>query len=483
MVLSRRPAAALLICLLPLPPAAAEPLSRRIDAVLQQLGPHTPHSVRLLDARTGRLIYEKNPDLALMPASNMKLVTSAAAFAHLGPGYRFTTRLMARPPRQKGRIETLYLVGGGDPSLTTEDLRRMACALAAKGVSSVGELAADDSRYDDARLGFGWNWDDEPYYYSAQMSALTVNRGVQYVTVRPGAGPGDPARVEVAPSPGYQQVSSQAITGPPGGSARIEIGRVRGRNIVTVKGVIPQDAEPVRDERVTVEEPALYAAHLLAGLLEAQGIRVGEASRIAAAPSQAVEWVRHESEPLSTLAIHLNKRSDNLYAEMLLKEIGLMTRGRGSSAEGRETALRWMRSLGIPVGGLRISDGSGLSRLNYLTTGTLSELLRAVNQAPWRRSFFATLPVAGTDGTLSSRLKGTDAAGRLLAKTGTILDSSGLSGYILAGPEPRYILSFLGNNYRPPENAPPSLKRVEDEVAEIVSREAAEGETSPGVKQ
>jgi serine-type D-Ala-D-Ala carboxypeptidase/endopeptidase (penicillin-binding protein 4) len=150
-------------------------LSERIEAAVGRLGPHAICAVRVVSLDRGDVLYERNPDLSLNPASNMKLLTSATALAKLGPGYRFTTRVLAAGKRSAAGVLTgdLVLQGGGDPVLETAHLETLAEAVKTAGILKVtGSLRVDDYRYDDERLGTGWNSDDEPFYYSAQISAL-----------------------------------------------------------------------------------------------------------------------------------------------------------------------------------------------------------------------------------------------------------------------------------------------------------------------
>lgn len=402
-----------------------------------------------------------------MPASNMKLVTSAAALARLGRDHRYSTRLL-RVPGSGSTDDTLYLIGGGDPSLVTADLKSLAGAAGRAGVRRVAEVVVDDSRYDAERLGFGWNWDDEPYYYSPQVSALAVNRNVLHVTVRPGAAPGDPALVEVSPVPGFMEIESTATTAVKGASRTLEVDRIRGRNRVRVRGFIAQGAPPLEDVRVTMEDPALFAGELLAHLLRSEGVTVERPARRGVLPSEAVEVASHRSAPLSELAVGLNKRSDNLFAEMFLKEIGFKASGEGSSSAGRADVLKWLKQEGIATGGIRIADGSGLSRLNYLTTRTLTDLLGVALRSDWRDAFIASLPISGEDGTLGSRMKEGPPHKRIVAKTGSLLDCSSLSGFVMRDGRPVLIFSMMSNHYRPVNGGPTSAKRVEDEVAGIL---------------
>jgi D-alanyl-D-alanine carboxypeptidase/D-alanyl-D-alanine-endopeptidase (penicillin-binding protein 4) len=449
--------------------ADAESLRARIDAALLRLGPHATVAVRVVSLDTGQVLYERNPDFSLNPASNMKLVTSAAALARLGPDYRFTTRVLAARRPEGGTLRgDLILQGGGDPVLELPDLDRLADALRAAGLRRVrGRLLADDSRYDAERLGAGWSADYESYYYAAQISALTLNRNVATVDVFPGETVGDSARVEVRPVEGYLRVLTRPATGPRGGEARITITRERARNEIRIAGALPLGGEPIRGREVTMEEPALWAAAVFRKLLEERGIRVEGDSELRAAPADAVELAAHVSRPLSEIAPLFNKPSDNLIGELLLKELGFRHRGRGTAGAGSEVVEAWLREIGVPVAGVSVRDGSGLSRLDLLTARAVSELLIHADRAPWKEPFLASLPIAGVDGTLRNRFKGTPAEKNLRAKTGSLLHVSALGGYVTAPGGERRVFSILINQYPGPGTA----KRFEDLIGAALAAE------------
>lgn len=442
-------------------------LAARIGAALQQLGPHATCAVRVLSLTRGEVLYERNSDLSLNPASNMKLLTSATALAKLGPDYRFTTRVLAEGGRAEDRVEgDLVLQGGGDPVLETPDLEKLADAVKAAGIRRVtGGLKVDDYRFDDERLGIGWNSDDEPYYYSAQISALTLNRNVLTLDVTPGKSSGSPAGIRVKPLEGYVTVAGTVQTGASGSPTAVRISRERARNEVRVAGSIAVDAMPLTDREVTMEEPELFTAALFRQLLEQRGIRIeGPTRRQAAAPG-AAEVAAVSSPPLSRIVALLNKPSDNLVAEILLKELGYSVKKRGDATAGSEVVEGWLKEIGIDTGGIRVNDGSGLSRLDLVTARAVSDLLVKADGQPWKEVYAASLPVAGVDGTLRSRMKGTAAEKTVHAKTGSLSHVSALSGYVTAAGGERLVFSILTNNYPGPSNAPASPKRIEDQIA------------------
>ena len=455
-------------------PAAAASLAERIEEALAGLGPHAVSAVRVLSLPRREVLYERNVDLSLNPASNMKLFTSAASLALLGPDYRFTTRVLRTGERAAGGVlrGDLVLQGGGDPVLESTDLAALADAVKAAGVQRVtGALRVDDTRYDTERLGSGWSWDNEPYYYSPQISALSVDRNVATVDVLPGKSPGAPAVVEVRPLEGYLKIVERPSTAEAGTATRLQVTRERGRNELRVTGVIAAGAAPSRGRTVTVEAPELLAGKLFRKLLVERGVQVAGPVLRGAAPVGAAEVAAHRSPPLGGIVALLNKPSDNLIAEMLLKELGHARTGEGSAASGGKVVRAWLERLGIDAGGVRVADGSGLSRMDLVTARAVSDLLVKADAEPWREVFVRSLPIAGVDGTLRARMKGTAAENNVRAKTGTLTSVTALSGYVTTRSGERLVFSILANNYQGPATGPTGSKRTEDAIATALAEE------------
>ncbi len=446
-------------------------LSDRINAALLRLGPYATCAVRVValdggpgeGGRPGEVLYERNPDLSLSPASNMKLVTTAAALAKLGPDYRFTTEVLSAGKRDESSLNgDLVLRGGGDSSLETPGLADLADQVRKAGIRTIrGDLLADDYRYDAERLGNGWNSDDEPFYYSAQISALSVNRNVLQFDVAPAMEVGQPARVTLKPLSDYLQILERPTSVAATETTRVSVTRERARNEIRVRGRIAVGGELIRNRDVSVEEPELFTAALFRKLLEERGVQVKGKIRRARTPEGAEVLASRKSPQLSEMAALLNKPSDNLMAEMLLKELGTTVRLPGTASNGGDVAEAWLKSEGIETGGVAINDGSGLSRQDLLTARVVTELLARADRAPWKPAFVASLPVMGVDGTLRNRMKATRAEGAIVAKTGSLAYVSALGGYTTTAGGRRVAFSVLINNYR----GALSAKRVEDTIA------------------
>ena len=426
----------------------------RIDAVLTQPGlDHAVVGVLVKSLTDGRTLYERNADLALIPASNQKLLTSAAALSLLGPEYRFQTFLFSGGTVDASGVLNgdLVLRGGGDPSLTLTGLAALADSVKTAGIRSVtGRILADDTRFDTRRLGDSWSWDDEAAAYQPQISALCFNENVVAVTVAPGPKSGAPARVTLTPDTDYVTVQNTALTAP-SGEATLAVDRARGQNKILVSGSQPIGAKPFT-VRVTVEDPALFAARLFRDLLRDRGIRVANPEIRGPTPPTAVIIGKGASAPLSVLTRFAFKQSDNLYEEVFLKTLGAETTGEGSGAEGAGgRALRaFLRSAKVDTDALAIADGSGLSTHNLVTPRVLVSLLAYMDHdaPPAARTVYRdALPVGGVDGTLGTRFRGTPAAGNVRAKTGTLGIAVSLSGYATTKAGEPLVFSILINHY------------------------------------
>ncbi|GAA2262044.1 D-alanyl-D-alanine carboxypeptidase/D-alanyl-D-alanine-endopeptidase [Streptomyces amakusaensis] len=436
--------------------------------------------VVVADAVTGERLYQRAGGDRLMPASNTKLLTSAAAMALLGPEYRYTTDVLASGTRNGSRLDgDLHLRGSGDPTTLPKDYDALAAEVAASGIRRVsGRIVADDTRFDAQRLGRGWAGDDESSYYSAQTSALTVapdtdyDSGTVVVEVAPGAKPGDRPKVTVTPRTDYVQVdltdSATVATGQPG---TLGIDRRHGSNTITVSGNVPVGASATK-KWVTVWEPTGYAAAVFADALDRHGVRVkkDEALLGGATPADARPVASHSSMPLRELMVPFMKLSNNMHAEALTKTIGYEKAGRGSWGAGLAAIGDHLRAQGLATGTLRQVDGSGLGRMNVVPAEQFARLLLAVRAAPWYADWYAALPVAcgpdrATGGTLRTRMCGTPAALNTRAKTGSLTGASALSGYVKDAGGRELVYSIVLNNY-----LTSSVKSVEDAIVVTLAR-------------
>ena len=413
-------------------------------------------SVMVRDARSGTTLYQHNPRTRLVPASNLKLLTTAAAMDVLGPDYRFSTQLLSNGSRQGERlIGNLYLRGLGDPTTQFADYQALAAQLASQGVRQVsGDLVFDDTWFDTERLGVDWAQDDESTYYGAQISALTVSpdtdfdAGTLLVTAKAPLSPGQPVSVLISPATDYVQLSNHAVSGAGNSYA---ITRQHGTNLLQLSGALA----PGKQSRqwVSVWEPTQLVANLFEQALAQQGIQVlGRRVVAGASPATATLLAEHQSAPLQDLITPLLKLSNNNMSEALLKAMGRKTSNAGTAAAGVAAVAAFMQRQGMDPATLSQVDGSGLSRRNLVSAQNLTDLLLAASKQSWFEAWYNALPIAGnadrmTGGSLRYRLRGTAAENNLHAKTGSMGGVSSLSGYITDGEGRRLVFSMISNNY------------------------------------
>lgn len=467
------------------PDAAARPgLAEAIETILAD--PRMDGgaaSVLVAEADSGEVLYRHEAGDRLMPASNTKLVTSAAAAELLGTDHRFTTEALTAGAQQGSVLRgDLYLRGSGDPTALAEDYRKLAAEVAKRGIRTVtGRLVADDTRFDAQRLGRSWAADDESSYYSAQISALTVapdtdyDAGTVVVEVFPGAGAGDRPRVAVTPRTGYVEIVNRAETLPAGQDGDLTVERRHGTNEIVVSGGIAA-GEDAAKEWVTVWEPTGYAADVFRRALAQEGVRVVGGTRLGVrTPDGARELGVHRSMPLKELLVPFMKLSNNMHAEALIKAIGYEASGEGTWQAGLAAVDAYLKRAGVDSAQLRQVDGSGLSRMNNFPAEQLVELLLAVRAEPWYADWARSLPVACdpdrfVGGTLRSRMCGTPAALNARAKTGSLTGASGLSGYVKDKDGRELVYSIVLNNY-----LASSVKSIEDAIVVTLAASDADG--------
>ncbi|MET8834298.1 D-alanyl-D-alanine carboxypeptidase/D-alanyl-D-alanine-endopeptidase [Micromonospora sp. NPDC004540] len=468
------------------PTPAQTRLHATIDAILADSRlAGAQAGVVVVDTTTGQTLYDRNGDRRLIPASNTKLLTSTAAMELLGPGHRFTTDVAGDGVRRAGLLSgNLYLRGGGDPTMLAEDYDRLAAEVAAAGVRVVtGNLVADDTRYDRTRLGPDWTWDDESYYYAAQVSALTVapdtdyDAGTVIMHAAPGGQAGARPKITMTPANGWLRIDNRAETVATG-ETTISFEREHGGNTIVVTGQIAV-GQAEESDWMTVWEPTGYAADVFRSALHRHGVRVlGGTVLGQATPADAKPVARHDSMPLADLMVPFLKLSNNGHAEVLTKELGRVLSGSGTWSAGLTAISEYVGDSGMDTGTLRQRDGSGLSRRNMIPPAQFVALLAAVRAEPWFDTWYAALPVAGNPerfvgGTLRSRMRGTAAADNVHAKTGSLTGASSLSGYATDADGHVLAFSVVLNNY-----LTSSVKGLEDQIAIALASYTEKGTTT-----
>lgn len=457
---------------LPAVPSAASPrnapssLAASIGAyIAQPRFAHAQWGIDVVSLDSGATLYRRNADTLFLPASNAKLYTAALALQTLGADARFSTTLYATAaPRANGTLAgDLILYGGGDPSLGAADVSpdwadRFAAALADRGVRRVrGNLIADDTYFAGPLFGDGWEALDLQAGYGAQSGALGVQDNVVHVKVaREGA---RCCTVAVDPAP-----SGMRVVNLTGGTVPLSLYRPPGSNVLYASGSLRTNV-PRETYALSVPDGALFAANLLREALARRGIRLDGKVRVVHWPETNHALTHHAvaiaglpSPPLSQLLVHTLKHSDNRYAQMLLQQIGVRTAAAGvcaDRAEPPQTSAGWglcamralLRSIGIDNGEATFNDGSGLSREDLVTPAATVKLLAWISRQPFANGLRNALPVAGIDGTLEYRMRGSAAAGNVQAKTGTLTHVYTLSGFVTDAAGEPLAFSLLLNRY------------------------------------
>lgn len=446
--------------------------------------------VAVMDLETGEELYAENAGRSFIPASNTKLYTSAAALDHFGPEYRYVTRVFSDGPVTDGVLRGNIIVrGSGDPTIggrfndgdLTATFRAWADSLKARGITRVeGDLIGDDDVFDDVALGYGWSWDDELYWYSAELGGLVFNDNCVDVSIV-SRGLGQPGMVTWEPAnTSYIQVVNQSLTVPADSSLREGYARPRGTNTLYLSSLVPEGRTD--NESLTVSNPTLYFAHVLRETLVAEGISVGgvavDVDDLSVKPDSArlVTLATHHSPTLAEIVAVVNKRSQNLYADQVLKTLGTLEpvepsrRLAGSARRGVEVAEETYERAGIDAHRLQLVDGSGLSRQNLVTPSMTLALLRYMWQHEGegvREAYLASLPIGGVDGTLQYRFRSQPLArGNVRAKTGTVSNASALSGYVTTRSGTPLAFSVMVNHYTIPTR---HVRTIQDELVEILA--------------
>jgi D-alanyl-D-alanine carboxypeptidase/D-alanyl-D-alanine-endopeptidase (penicillin-binding protein 4) len=396
--------------------------------------------VSIVEVATGRVLAARDADAPKNPASNAKLATAVAALRLLGGDRRLHTGLYGEV--RGGDVEELVLRGQGDPSLTSADLAGLARDLARAGARSVGELLVDQSYFDERFVPPAFEQQPNEWAaFRAPIAAVSVDRNAVTFMVRPGEA-GGAAAVEVEP-PGFVELTGSVRTGArmAAEEVTIELTPAGARLRARVGGIVPQGGRVVRLAR-RVDDPRLFAGHVLRAALAAEGVVVRGGVRAGGAGATAL-LASHRSAPLAALLAELGKASDNYYAEMLFQQLGARALGAPATAEAAAAAVtRHLTETGILGPGDVVRNGSGLFDANRLSPATLTRLLRAAYRDPAvGPELVAGLAIGGVDGTLRGRFAALRERRAIRAKTGTLDAVSALSGYVL-GPPGREPIAF-----------------------------------------
>jgi D-alanyl-D-alanine carboxypeptidase/D-alanyl-D-alanine-endopeptidase (penicillin-binding protein 4) len=482
-----RPAAAIPAAPAPAPPADRAQRDRwlvaRIDALVAarpELGPARV-GIAVDDVATGRALYRKDGDAPFNVASNVKVVTAAAALSVLGPEYRFKTSFLADTLDTSGTVTgNLYLRATGDPGLDAAALWQMVQELRLVGVKKVtGALVIDDAFFDGATMPPDYEQKPEDAAFRAPVGAASVDYNAVTVWVQPGPAAGAPARVATWPAQDYVVVKSTVTTVASGRTALAATAKALPAGTeITVAGQIRADDLGGENLRKRIDHPTFYVAATVRALLAQAGIRVGKDFRVAAAPRSARALVTHVSDPVAVLVREMSKYSNNFMAETLLKTMGAEDGGApGTWAKGVAAVTAWLAATaGLEKGSYRYENGSGLYDSNRFTPAQIVRVLRvAAMDFRYGPEYMSAMAIAGADGTLARRMVGGAAERYVRAKSGTLKSVSCLSGFAGGAGRP-LAFAVLANDVPETAAAIRAVRSLEDQVAELLVRYVEAGD-------
>lgn len=418
--------------------------------------------------RSGEVIFDRDGHVGMNPASNLKILTSIAALELLGPAFSFRTRFMSSGEIKDGTLQgDLYLRGGGNPVWPYEDVWKAIKDLQALGLTHIdGNLIADDTYFDEDRRIPGWiaDDDDDSRAFSAQLGALSVNFNTVALLIRPAEMVGQPARAGFETPSRYVVLDNQVTTSSKGGDT-LQVVAVEDGPPVKLKasGTIGVNSPAKRLYRA-LPDPTGYALSLVGEMMQKEGISMAGTRRRGPSPKDARTLHTVYSEPLSILLTYMNKISSNFIAEQVLKTLGAEKKGEpGSSSGGLAAIKEWLMEKGLWDPSIRMVNASGLSTENRISTAQMTRILNYVYEhGRYRWEFIGSLPVAGVDGTLRTRMKGEDAQGVLRAKTGSINGVYAMSGYVLPESGEPLAFSIIANTL--PRSRQEEVRKVMERV-------------------
>ena len=472
---------------------------------------HAEWGIDIVDLGSGQVRYSHQAQKLFVPASNTKLYTAALALDTLGPDARFATTLLTTATSLRGSVlrGDLILEGGGDPSLgdprispqTSQWADDMATDLSRRGITRVdGDLIGDDTYFTGPAFGNGWEADDLQSTYAPPVSALSTDGNAMAVIAR--RDKRGCCKLQVVPEALAGDLVNLTRKSAVTQSNTLAIARINGSSKIWVSGSLPEDR---RSERMaqSVPDPARLAALQLRHALSHHGITVQGRVRTIHWPQDAATTrgqratvlVRTSSPPLSRLVQHMLKKSDNFYAQILLLQVGKRMAQTGTCDDRPRipaTSEQWglcamramLRRIGLSQDKATFSEGSGLSRRNLVSPEATTSLLVWIHRQRFAKLFVDDLPIAGVDGTLKHRMRGTSAEGNLRAKTGTLTHAYALAGYVTDADGHKLAFAITLDRYQRPRDSmgrrlPPSPSQELDAIAVMMASAGQKSDNTP----
>ena len=438
--------------------------------------------VLIKSLKTGKTWYAQNEEKLFMPASNEKIITGASALCSLGPDFNFETSLT-----YDGQIEdsilkgNIVVFGNGDPTLYNrfysdplDVFNQWADTLRSKGIKVIeGNIIGDDNAFDEQPLGYGWSFDGLDVWYSAEVGALQLNEDYIDLEIMPPQSINDTLQIIPNLISKYFNIINETVVGDTGRND-ISIERPYGTNNIYIKGYVLIGSHKF-EYSPSITNPTLFYVTVLKEVFENHGIKIlgsavdcDEIANWKHTPEDFNLILLHKSPPLKEILKGMMKRSQNLYAETFARLLGWKEYGLGSFSNGRKVVEQVLQDqFGIEPRTYAYRDGSGLSRYDYVSPHQLVKILEGMTHNKYWDVWYDALPIAGVDGTLKNRMKGTLAENNARAKTGTISNVRGLSGYITTSDGEKLVYSFLVNGHL---RSSKDTEDITDPVLEMLAR-------------
>jgi serine-type D-Ala-D-Ala carboxypeptidase/endopeptidase (penicillin-binding protein 4) len=429
---------------------------------------------------SGDVWYERNADRVFMPASNEKILTSSAALMKLGTDFKFTTKLMYTGLIVDSiLVGDLIVIGDGDPTLytkffdkPTEVFEEWADSLKGLGIKKIdGNIIGDDNYFDDRHIGYGWAFDGLDDWYSAEVGALQINENYVDLNIIPPDSINKPVKVIPNLISSYFSIQNN-LTVVDTGRSRVSISRPFGTNNIILNGEVLAGSNSF-ERTPSITNPTLFYVTVLKEVLNEKGLEVTgspidcddiiEYSKDSLA---VTDLIVHYSPKLIDILKGLMKRSQNMYAETMVRTLGYQFEGLGSFKNGKKVVEETLAEFGLTPGTFAFMDGSGLSRYNFVSPNQIAKILKGMWKSEYRDEWYDIQPIAGVDGTLRRRMKSTKAEGNVHAKTGTISNVRGLSGYVKTSNGEDLVFSFLINGHLLSSK---DTELITDSVLELIS--------------
>ena len=458
-----------------------EDLQEKIDEQFSDtLFAHAHWGVLIKSLNSGEVWYKRNEDRMFMPASNEKILTSAAALIKLGPEFQFTTSL-----HYTGEIidsvlnGDLIVVGDGDPTLynkfydePTTVFKQWADTLRRLGIKQIsGNIIGDDNAFDDRHIGYGWSFDGLDAWYSAEVGALQLNENYVDLKFYPPSTATDTLIIVPNLASDYYTIEKN-VEVIDTGRTRIRVDRPFGENQILVSGKVRAGTKPF-ERTPSLTNPTMFYVTVLKETFDQEGIGVNgdplDCDNIENYNIDSLKTKRllvHNSPPLSEILKLLMKRSQNMYAETMVRTLGYQFEGLGSFRNGKKIVEEALSEFGVEPDTYAFMDGSGLSRYNFVSPAQIVNILVGLWNSEYKDIWYYIQPIAGVDGTLKRRMIATKAEGNVHAKTGTISNVRGLSGYVKTSAGEDVVFSFLINGHLRTSR---DTELITDKVLELIA--------------